>query len=61
MAAVALTLFILWICSLWLLLIERHRPVGLLLLQPLVLMSGLLLFSILSLASLLLLWLLLAD
>ena len=61
MAAVALTLFILWIFSLWLLAVERQRPVETLLLHPLALMSGIVLFTVLSLASLLFLQLLLAD
>jgi hypothetical protein len=58
---VALTLFLLWILSLWLLLVERRRPAGTLLLQPLASMSGTLLFFILSLAALLFLRLLFAD
>jgi hypothetical protein len=58
---VALTLFILWILSLWLLLAERRRPAGSLLPQPLALMSGTLLFFILSLAGILFFRLLLAD
>lgn len=61
MQVVALTLFLLWILSLWLLLVERRRPAGTLLLQPLTLMSGTLLFFILSLAALMFLRLLLAD
>lgn len=61
MQVVALTLFLLWILSLWLLLVERRRPAGTLLLQPLALMSGTLLFFILSLAALMFLRLLLAD
>jgi hypothetical protein len=59
MAVVALTLFILWIFSLWLLVAEQRRPNGLLLLEPLALTSGALLFFVLSLASLLFLRLLL--
>jgi len=58
---VALTLFLLWLMSLWLLMIERRRPGGTLLLQPLVLMSGTLLFFLLSLVSLVFLRLLFAD
>ncbi|MBI3302524.1 MAG: hypothetical protein HYZ72_10685 [Deltaproteobacteria bacterium] len=61
MSVVALTLTILWILSLWLLVVERRRPAGSVLLQPLALMSGTLLFFILSLAALLFLRLLLAD
>jgi hypothetical protein len=58
---VALTLFLLWLLSLWLLVIERRRPGGALLLQPLALMSGTLLFFLLSLAGVLFLRLLVAD
>ncbi len=61
MQVVALTFTILWIFSLWLLVVERRRPVSALLLQPLALMSGMLLFFILSLTSLLFLRLLIAD
>jgi hypothetical protein len=58
---VALTLFLLWLMSLWLLVVERRRPGGTLLLQPLALMSGTLLFFLLSLVSLVFLRLLFAD
>jgi len=58
---VALTLFLLWLLSLWLLVVERRRPGGALLLQPLALMSGTLLFFLLSLVGVLFLRLLLAD
>jgi hypothetical protein len=58
---VALTLFLLWLMSLWLLVVERRRPGGTLLLQPLGLMSGTLLFFLLSLVSLVFLRLLFAD
>ncbi len=61
MQIVALTLFLLWLLSLWLLVVERRRPGGALLLQPLALMSGTLLFFVLSLAGVLFLRLLLAD
>jgi hypothetical protein len=44
-----------------LLVVERRRPGGVLLLQPLALMSGTLLFFLLSLAGILFLRLLLAD
>jgi hypothetical protein len=58
---VALTLFLLWLLSLWLLIVERRRRGGALLLQPLALMSGTVLFFVLSLAGVLFLRLLLAD
>lgn len=61
MQIVALTLFLLWLLSLWLLVVERRRAGGVLLLQPLALMSGTLLFFLLSLAGILFLRLLLAD
>ncbi len=61
MQMVALTLFLLWLLSLWLLVVERRRPGGALLLQPLALMSGTLLFFLLSLVGVLFLRLLLAD
>ncbi len=61
MQIVALTLFLLWLLSLWLLVVARRRPGGALLLQPLALMSGTLLFFVLSLAGALFLRLLLAD
>ncbi len=61
MQMVALTLFLLWLLSLWLLVVERRRPGGALLLQPLALMSGTVLFFVLSLAGVLFLRLLLAD
>ena len=61
MQIVALTLFLLWLLSLWLLVVERRRPGGALLLQPLALMSGTLLFFVLSLAGVLFLRLLLTD
>ncbi len=61
MQIVALTLFLLWLLSLWLLVVARRRPGGALLLQPLALMSGTLLFFVLSLAGVLFLRLLLAD
>ena len=58
MAVVALTLLILWIWSLWLLVLERGRAQGFLLHNPLALISGTLLLVILSLAGLLFLQLL---
>jgi len=58
---VALTLAILWILSLWLLVVERRRPTSALLLRRLTVMSGTLLFFVLSLAGLLFLRLLIAD
>ena len=58
MAVVALTLLILWIWSLWLFVLERGRPLGFPLRDPLALMSGTLLFVVLSLAGLLFLQLL---
>lgn len=58
MAVVALTLFILWIFSLWLLVAERRRLGGTLLFEPLALTSGVVLFCLLSFASFLLLRLL---
>jgi hypothetical protein len=61
MPVIALTLAILWIFSLWLLVVERRQPLGSLLLHPLVLMSGTLLFFTLSLAGILFLCLLFAD
>ena len=61
MTAVAVSLFILWIFSLWLLLIKRRFLGGFLLLEPFALTSGTVLFFVLSLASLLFLRLLLAD
>ena len=61
MSVVALTLIILWIFSLWLLMVERRQLLGSRLLHSLALMSGTLLFFMLSLASLLFLRLLLAD
>jgi hypothetical protein len=48
---VAITLIILWILSLWALLIGRHRPAGLFWLGPFALLSGMLLFFVLSLAG----------
>ena len=53
MSVVALTLIILWIFSLWLLLVERRQILGSRLVHSLALMSGTLLFFTLSLASLL--------
>ena len=61
MTAVSVSLFILWIFSLWLLLIKRRSLGGFLLLEPFALTSGMVLFFVLSLASLLFLRLLLAD
>jgi hypothetical protein len=61
MQVVALTLFLLWLMSLWLLVVERRRPGGALLLQPLSLMSGTLLFFLLGVVGLLFLRLLFAD
>jgi hypothetical protein len=58
---VALTFVVLWIFSLWLLVIERRRLLGALLLQPLALMSGTLLFFVLTLTGLIFLRLLIAD
>jgi hypothetical protein len=61
MTAVALSLFILWIFSLWLFVAVQRRPNGLVPVESLVLTSGMLLFFVLSLASLLLLCLLFAS
>jgi hypothetical protein len=61
MTVVALTLFILWIFSLWLFVVEQRRPNGLIFLESLALTSGMLLFFILSVASLLFLCLLFAN
>lgn len=61
MAVVALTLFVLWIFSLWLFVAEQRRPNGLVLLESLALTSGMLLFFVLSVASLLFLCLLFAP
>ena len=61
MLIVALTFIILWGLSLWLLVVERRRPTNVLLLQPLALMSGTVLFFVLSVTGLLLLRLLIAD
>ncbi len=58
MAVVALSLFILWIFSLWLLVAEQRRPHNLRLFAPLAITSGALLFCMLSIASLLFLRLL---
>jgi hypothetical protein len=58
---VTLTLFILWILSLWLLLLEQRQLGKVRSLYPLSLMSGTLLFFLLSLIGLLYLRLLLAD
>jgi hypothetical protein len=58
---VALTFTILWGLSLWLLVVERRRPTSALLLQPLALMSGTVLFFVLSVVGLLFLRLLMAD
>ena len=61
MAVVALTLFVLWIFSLWLFVAEQRRPNDLVLLESLALTSGMLLFFVLSVASLLFLCLLFAP
>ncbi|MGH7963271.1 MAG: hypothetical protein ACRERD_15830 [Candidatus Binatia bacterium] len=61
MQIVALTFFILWLLSLWLLVSARRRSVKLQALRPLTLMSGTLVFFVLSLAGLLFLRLLFAD
>jgi hypothetical protein len=58
---VALTFAVLWIFSLWLLVIERRRLLGALFLQPLALMGGTLLFFVLTLTGLVFLRLLIAD
>jgi hypothetical protein len=58
---VALTFLLLWLLSLWLLMVGRRRPGGALLLHPLALMSGTLLFFLLSLTGVLFLRLLMAD
>jgi hypothetical protein len=58
---VTLTFLILWVFSLWLLLLERRRAGKVWSLHPLPLMGGTLLFFLLSLAGLLYLRLLLAD
>jgi hypothetical protein len=51
MLAIAIVLIILWILSLWLLLLRQRRPVGLLSLPPFALVSGTVLFFLLSLAG----------
>lgn len=61
MTVVAASLLILWIFSLWLLLIKRRSLGSFLLPEPFALTGGTVLFFVLSLASLLLLRLLLAD
>ena len=64
MPIVALTLTIVWIFSLWLLLLEQNRPQRVLLsgsVAYLGIMSGTILFLILSLTSLVFLRLMLAD
>lgn len=61
MLIVALTFIILWGLSFWLLMVERRRPTSALLLQPLALMSGTVLFFVLSVTGLLFLRLLMAD
>lgn len=61
MQAVVLTFFILWLLSLWLLVIGRRRSVRLQALHPLPLVSSTLLFFVLSLAGILFLRLLLAE
>ncbi len=58
MTIVAITLFSLWILSLWLLLAARRRHGNFFLFEPLALTSGTLFFFVLSVASLLLLRLL---
>jgi len=58
---VALTLLLLWLLSLWLLMIGRRRPGGALLLHPLALINGTLLFFLLSLTGVLFLRLLFAE
>jgi hypothetical protein len=58
---VAITFFVLWLLSLWLLVIERRRPIHARVLQSLPLISGTLLFLVLSLAGIMFLRLLLAD
>lgn len=61
MAAVALSLLILWIFSLWLLVVERRAPRKLLIQTPCTLTSGTVLFFVLTLASLLFIQLLLKN
>ena len=62
MKAVAVSLFILWTFSLWLLLIKKRRSLASLLpLEPFALTSGTVIFFVLSLVSLLFLRLLLTD
>jgi hypothetical protein len=64
MSAVALTLFILWVLSLWLLLTRRNALHRIVLFRPLLhlgLISGTILFFVLSLTALALLSLLLTD
>lgn len=58
MQVVAVTLFLLWILSLWLLLLQRRRPGGLIALSPFGLTVGTVLFLLLSLSSILVLRLL---
>jgi hypothetical protein len=61
MEVVALSLLILWIFSLWLLLVERRSPHKFLILKPFALTSGTVLFFVLTLASLLFIRLLLEN
>ena len=64
MSIVALTLIIVWILSLWLLLVEQGRPRTILLYGPVAylgIISGTILFLILSLTSLAFLRLVIAD
>jgi hypothetical protein len=60
MQVVAVTLAILWILSLWLLLLQRRRLFGLVIFPPFVLMVSHVLFLLLSLSSILVLRLLFA-
>ena len=60
MQAIALTLFIVWIFSLWLLVAER-RPLPWLSFQPASLLGGILFFIIVSMTGILFLFLLVAG
>lgn len=61
MAAVALSLLILWLFSLWFLVVERRDPRKFLMQAPFALTSGTVLFFVLTLASLLFIRLLLKN
>lgn len=61
MAVIALSLLILWIFSLWLLLVERRSSHKLLAREPFIFTGGTVLFFVLTLASLLFIRLLLTQ